>query len=153
MGAAAVAAVPKGSWNGDTRIGPGVVGSAAFSRHIAETHSRPLHNCDGIMKPIYVGIGMTAVVGGLTLIYLASALDFLDPFRNTIMREYGFIIAVYTAAALIASVSLFYGLARSMGLADLGKRLGVVERSIRRGEGDVQLQVALRQGDEGKYPE
>ena len=106
------------------------------------------------MKPIYVGIGMTAVLLGLGILYLGYALPFLRPYQTFIIREYGLIITIYVRrGACYASVALFYGLARSLGLADLGKRLGLVERSIRRGEGDAELQEALRHGDEGLYPE
>ena len=42
-----------------------------------------------------------------------------------------------------------YGVARTTGLADLGQRIDLVERSIRRGEGDPDLAEALRRDSEG----
>ena len=45
-----------------------------------------------------------------------------------------------------------YALARSIGLADLGRKVDLVERSIRRGEGgDTELAEALRSQEKGDF--
>ena len=44
-----------------------------------------------------------------------------------------------------------YGVARATGLADLGSRVGLAERSVRRGEGDQDLAGALRRDAEGDW--
>ena len=41
----------------------------------------------------------------------------------------------------------------SLGLADLGRRVDLVERGIRRGSGDRDLQQALERSDAGVYPD
>ena len=41
--------------------------------------------------------------------------------------------------------------ARAAGLAGLGRRVDLVERSIRRGEGDPELAEALRRDAEGEW--
>ncbi len=43
-----------------------------------------------------------------------------------------------------------YGAARAAGLADLGRRVDLVERSVRRGEGDPELAEAVRRDAEGE---
>ena len=45
-------------------------------------------------------------------------------------------------AAVAAS---FYGIARAAGFADLGRPVELVERSVRRGEGDPELADTLRE--------
>ena len=51
------------------------------------------------------------------------------------------------------SIVVFYALARVLGLADLGRRVDLVERGIRRGSGDRDLQQALERSDAGVYPD
>ena len=42
-------------------------------------------------------------------------------------------------------------LPRATGLADLGRRVDLAERSVRRGEGDPELTDALRRDAEGDW--
>ena len=44
-----------------------------------------------------------------------------------------------------------YGAARTAGLADLGRRVDLVERSVRRGEGHPELAEAVRRDAEGEW--
>ena len=46
-------------------------------------------------------------------------------------------------AAVLASI---YAVARAAGLSDLGRHVDLVERSVRRGEGDPELARALKRG-------
>ena len=55
--------------------------------------------------------------------------------RGTILRTYGRTLGLHAAAALLTSIVVFYALARVAGLADLGRRVDLVERGIRRGSG------------------
>ena len=50
-----------------------------------------------------------------------------------------------------AIAAAIYAAARAAGLADLGRRVDLVERSIRRGEGDPELAEALRRDAEGEW--
>ena len=103
------------------------------------------------MKPIFVGIGITAVLGGLAVLLLGPRLDFLSPWWGAILRAYWLTLSLHAAAALVTSIVVFYALARVAGLADLGRRLDLVERGIRRGSGDADLQQALERSDDGLY--
>ena len=51
---------------------------------------------------------------------------------------------LYLALGLAAVPAGLYSIARAVGLADLGRRVDLVERSIWRGEGDPYLVDALR---------
>ena len=105
------------------------------------------------MKPIFFGIGVTAALGGLAVLLIGPRLDFLSPWWGTILRAYGLTLGLHAAAALITSIVVFYALARVVGLADLGRRVDLVERGIRRGSGDRDLQHALERSDQGLYPD
>ena len=105
------------------------------------------------MKPIFFGIGVTAALGGLAVLLVGPRLDFLAPWWGTILRTYGLTLALHVGALLITSIVVFYALARVVGLADLGRRVDLVERGIRRGSGDTDLQHALERNDHGRYPD
>ncbi len=105
------------------------------------------------MKPIFFGIGITAALGGLAVLWVGPQLDFLSPWWGTILRTYGLTLGLHAAAAVVTSIVVFYALARVAGLADLGRRVDLVERGIRRGSGDTDLQHALERGDDGVYPD
>ena len=103
------------------------------------------------MKPIFFGVGITAALGGLAVLLVGPRLDFLAPWWGTIVRTYGLTLGLHAAAALVTSIVVFYALARVLGLADLGRRVDLVERGIRRGSGDRDLQHALERNDQGLY--
>ena len=103
------------------------------------------------MKPIFFGIGVTAAWAGLAVLLVGPRLDFLSPWWGTIFRAYGLTLALHVGALLVTSIVVFYALARVAGLADLGRRVDLVERGIRRGSGDRDLQHALERSDQGVY--
>ena len=53
--------------------------------------------------------------------------------------------------ALVAIAAAIYGVARAARLAELGRRVDLVERSVRRGGGDPELIDALRRDAEGDW--
>ena len=105
------------------------------------------------MKPIFFGIGITAAWAGTAVLWVGPQLDFLSPWWGTIVRAYGLTLALHVGALLVTSIVVFYALARVAGLADLGRRVDLVERGIRRGSGDRDLQHALERSDAGVYPD
>ena len=60
-------------------------------------------------------------------------------------------ITLYLGLALATLAAIFYSAARALGLGDLGKKVDLVERSVRRGEGDRELAEALQSNAEGKW--
>ena len=66
----------------------------------------------------------------LLVFWLLGALEFLAPYRRTIIAEYIWIIA---GAALVVFVNLFalaYAVTRSLFLKDTGRKLAHVDRQL-----------------------
>ena len=94
---------------------------------------------------------MTVSVAGVALLLVGSRLDYLDPYGRVILAEFGVSIAIHVGLALVTVTAIFYGAARAVGLTDLGRKVDLVERSIRRGEGDRELAEALQRDAEGEW--
>ena len=103
------------------------------------------------MQPWRISVGLTAVLAGLVVLVCGSRLEYLAPFWQVILGDYGLIIAFHLGLVLAAVAAALYGVARAAGLADLGRQVDLVERSIRRGEGDPELVEALRRDAEGEW--
>ena len=103
------------------------------------------------MQAWRVSVGLTVSVAGVALLLAGARLDYLAPYWRVILAEYGVSIAVHVGLALVTVAATFYGAARAVGLADLGRKVDLVERSIRRGEGDRELAEALQRDAEGEW--
>ena len=94
---------------------------------------------------------LTTSITGAAVLLGGSRLRYLAPFWRVILDDYGLYIAVHLGVALVTVAAILYGAARAVGLADLGRRVNRVERSIRRGEGDRELVEALHRDAEGTW--
>ena len=103
------------------------------------------------MQPWKISAGLTAALAGSTFLIAGSHLDYLAPFWSAILADYGLALALHLSLALAAFSAAVYGVARATGLADLGRRVDLAERSVRRGEGDPNLTDSLRKDDEGDW--
>ena len=103
------------------------------------------------MQPWKISVGLTVTVAGLATIFLTGCLEYLAEFRRVILADYGLVIALYLGLALATLAAIFYSAARALGLGDLGKKVDLVERSVRRGEGDRELAAALQRDAVGKW--
>ena len=103
------------------------------------------------MQPWKISAGLTAALAGSGLLLAGSRLEYLAPFWPLILSDYGVLIALHLALALAAVLAALYAVARAAGLADLGRRVDLVERSVRRGEGDPELARALKSDAEGDW--
>ena len=103
------------------------------------------------MQPWRISAGLTAALAGAAVLAGGSRLEYLAPFWRVILADYGLAITLHLALALAAVAAAIYGAARAAGLADLGRRVDLVERSIRRGEGDPELAEALRRDSAGEW--
>ena len=103
------------------------------------------------MQPWRISAGLTAALAGAALLIGGSRLEYLAPFWRVILVDYGLIIALHLGLALSGVAAAVYIGARAAGLADLGRRGDLVERSVRRGEGDPELSEALRRDAEGEW--
>ena len=103
------------------------------------------------MQPWKISAGLTAALVGSALLLGGSRLEYLAPHSPAILAAHGVRLALHAVLALTAVAATIYAVARATGLADLGRRVDLAERSVRRGEGDPGLEDALRQDDEGDW--
>lgn len=103
------------------------------------------------MQPWKISAGLTAAIAGSAFLLAGSRLDYLAPYWRLILAEHGIMLGLRLSLALAAVAAAIYGVARATGLADLGSRVDLAERSVRRGEGDQDLTGALRSDDEGDW--
>ena len=104
------------------------------------------------MQPWKVSIGLTVTALGVALIFGLPELAYLEPHWKVLLRDYWLPVSLYGGLAVAWFAFSIYAAARSLGLADLGRKVDLVERSIRRGEGgDSELAEALQNQSKGKY--
>ena len=103
------------------------------------------------VQPWRISAGLTAAAGGAAVLLGGEQLGYLAPFRRVILIEYGAAIGVHAALALASFAAAIYIVARTGGLADLGRRVDLAERSARRGEGDHGLADSLRKDAQGEW--
>ena len=106
------------------------------------------------MHPWKVSVGLTVTTLGVASLLGLPELSWLRPHWRVFLRDYSLSVALYGGVAIVTFAFSIYALARSIGLADLGRKVDLVERSIRRGEGgDTELAEALRSQEKGEFPE
>ena len=104
------------------------------------------------MQPITVALGLTVTVLALTALLAGPSLAYLAPHTRVLVFEYWPALAAYGALAVVSLVVALYATARAAGLADLGRKVDLVERSIRRGAGgDPELAEQMQQQDRGDF--
>ena len=103
------------------------------------------------MQPWRISAGLSAALVGSGVLLAGSRLEYLAPFWPVILADHGVLIAFHLALALAAVLAALYAAARAAGLADLGRRVDLAERSVRRGEGDPELARALKRDTEGHW--
>ena len=103
------------------------------------------------MQPWKISAGLTAAIAGSTFLIGGSRLGYLSPFWPVVLADHGFSLAANLALALATVAAAIYVVGRATGLADLGRRVDLAERSVRRGEGDPDLSDALRRDAEGDW--
>ena len=106
------------------------------------------------MQPFTVAIGLTITVLALTALLAGPSFAYLSPYGRVLLLQYWLAFTVYGALAVAACVVAIYATARAAGLADLGRKVDLVERSIRRGAGgDPELAAQMQQQDRGDFEE
>ena len=103
------------------------------------------------MQPWKISAGLTAALAGSAVLLAGPHLAYLAPFWRIILADYGLAIASHLGLGLAAALAAIYAIARAAGLSDLGRRVDLAERSVRRGEGDPELGRALKRDAEGDW--
>ena len=106
------------------------------------------------MQPITVALGLTVTLLALAALLAGPSFAFLAPHTRVLVFEYWPALAAYGGLAVVSFVVALYATARAAGLADLGRKVDLVERSIRRGAGgDPELAGQMRQQERGDFEE
>ena len=106
------------------------------------------------MQPITVALGLTVTLLALAALLAGPSFAFLAPHTRVLVFEYWPALAAYGGLAVVSLVVALYTTARAAGLADLGRKVDLVERSIRRGAGgDPELAGQMRQQERGDFEE
>ena len=74
------------------------------------------------MQPWRISAGLSAALVGSGVLLAGSRLEYLAPFWPLILADHGVPIAFHLALALAVVLAALYAVARSAGLADLGRR-------------------------------
>ena len=104
------------------------------------------------MQPWKISVGLTAIIGALTLLLAGESFAYLTPHFWIIVTDYWMPVAWYGGLALVTLMVGLYSAARALGLADMGLKVDLMERTIRRGEGgQSELAEKLEQEDRGQF--
>lgn len=103
------------------------------------------------MQPWKISAGLTAAIAGAAFVLGIERLDYLRPFWRALFIEHGLTIGVHLGLGLATVAAVIYVVARAAGLADLGRRVNLAERSARRGEGDRELADGLERDARGEW--
>ena len=103
------------------------------------------------MHPWKVSLGLTIAVVATLVFAAAARFDYLSPHRELILTEYWWPITLYTGSAVLTIVVALAGILRNLGLFDVGRKVDLVERSVRRGDGDPELARRLHAQEHGDF--
>ena len=105
------------------------------------------------MQPWKISIGLTAIILALALMLAGESFSYLAPYFWIIVTDYWMPVAWYGGLAVVTLLAAIYAAARAFGLADMGLKVDLMERSIRRGSGgQTELAEKLGQEDRGQFP-
>ena len=106
------------------------------------------------MQPITVALGLTVTILALAALLAGPQFVYLAPHTRVLVIEYWPALTAYGVLAVLTVIVAIYATARAAGLADLGRKVDLVERSIRRGAGgDPALAGQMQQQDRGEFDE
>ena len=105
------------------------------------------------MQPWKISVGLTAIILAVALMLTGESFAYLQPHFQIIVTGYWKPVAWYGGLAVVTLMVLIYAAARALGLADMGLKVDLMERTIRRGSGgQTELAEKLGQEDRGQFP-
>ena len=105
------------------------------------------------MQPWKISVGMTVIIMALALMLAGERFAYLQPHFQIIAADYWMPVTWYGGLAVVTLLAVIYAAARALGLADMGLKVDLMERSIRRGSGgQSELAEKLGQEDRGQFP-
>ena len=105
------------------------------------------------MQPWKISVGFTVIIIAVAAMVSGEHFAYLQPHLQIIFTDYWMGLAWYGGLAIVSLMAVIYAAARALGLADLGLKVDLMERSIRRGGGGTtELAEKLGQEDRGQFP-
>ena len=105
------------------------------------------------MQPWKISIGLTAIILAVASMLAGKSFAYLKPYLEIIATDHWMPVAWYGGLAMATLMVVIYSGTRILGLADMGRKVDLMERSIRRGEGgQTELAEKLEQEDRGRFP-
>ena len=105
------------------------------------------------MQPWKISVGLTAIICAGGSMLAGEGFSWLTPYFWMVLTDFWFPVSWYAGLALVTLMFSIYSGARLMGLADMGRKVDLMERSIRRGEGgQAELAEKMEQEERGEYP-
>ena len=104
------------------------------------------------MDPGRFCVGMSIVVLALSCVFLVTQFAYLGEFWIVLWADHALRLVLMGAAWAGCVVAGTYQLARVLVLGEVGQRVGLLERAMRRGQGgDPELRRALDREETGRY--
>ena len=85
------------------------------------------------MQPWKISVGFTVIILAVAAMVGGEHFAYLQPHLQIIVTDYWMPVAWYGGLAVVTLLAVIYAAARALGLADLGLKVDLMERSIRRG--------------------
>ena len=106
------------------------------------------------MQPWKISVGFTVIIIAVAALIAGEQFAYLEPHFQTSFTDYWMPLAWHGGLAIVTLMAVIYASARALGLADLGTKVDLMERSIRRGGGRGQTELAEKLGQEerGEFP-
>ena len=105
------------------------------------------------MQPWKISVGFTVIILAVATMVGGEHFAYLQPHLQIILTDYWMSVAWYGGLAIVTLLAVIYAAARALGLADMGLKVDLMERSIRRGGGgQTELAKKLGQEDRGQFP-
>ena len=106
------------------------------------------------MQPWKISVGFTVIIIAIAAMVAGERFAYIEPHLRTVFAQYWTGLAWYGGLAIVTLMAVIYASARALGLADLGLKVDLMERSIRRGGGRGQAELAEKLGQEerGEFP-
>lgn len=105
------------------------------------------------MVPWKITVGVSLAAAGILAAVLARHFAYLAPYTSYIIAQHGLAVALHFGGAAAALGLVAGALARSLGLVDVGRKVDVIDRSIRRGDASPELGRLLQEEAEGVFTE
>ena len=106
------------------------------------------------MQPWKISVGFTVIIIAVVAMIGGERFAYIEPHIPMVVSRYWTSLAWHGGLITITLMAAIYAAARALGLADLGLKVDLMERSIRRGGGRGQGELAEKLGQEerGEFP-